>query len=288
MGFSGVREFATEQETVGKEWMSYFHKTGSPALTAAGFWADLSMAAGTPKYNAYVGTQAEGTPFVGSGNFGIYVPTPGSGETLHIADLNIGTPSATFAPATFLLCDYLYAYPLMDMDSTDVQAMDNSVAPVPRYADGKGVRAMIVTTTPQTASARVNVSYTNDQGVAGQVSTVYTNTSNVGMIQGGYASGGAASTQGPFVPLASGDQGMRQIDSIQLLASAGGFAAVVLVRPIAEIKIRERDTVAEISYLINKRALPKVLNGAYLNFIFQSGATAISSVIRGFVRFAWS
>lgn len=287
MGFRSVKDFADEAD-VGKEWTSFFHKTGSPVLPAAGMWADLSMAAGTPKYNAYVGSQYEGTPFVGAGNFGIFKPGISASETMHLTDINIGTPSATFAPAIFNLLDYLYAYPLIDLDSTDVQEMDNLAAPVPRYADGVGVRAMLVTTTPQTGVARVNIGYTNSDGVPGRASTIYTTASNVGVLQGGQGSTGAASTQAPFIPMQDGDRGIRSIDTVQALSSAGGFVAVVLVRPLAEIKIREQNTPAEISYLINKRTLPKVLAGAYLNFVFSSGVTAISSVVRGFARFQWS
>lgn len=293
MGFTSNRDFAERQYSTGAEWTSYFHKTGSPILPAAGMCGDLSMAAGTPKYNAYVGTQGEGTPLVGSGNFGLFAPLVSGTSTLHVTDIDIGTPSATFAPATFYLCDYLYFYPLIDFDSTDLQTMDNGVlldeqGPLPRYADGEGVRAMIVTTTPQTAVAQVNIVYTNSAGVSGRTTTVWTTISNVGNIQSANASSGAATSQSLFIPLAAGDTGIRYIESVTLLSSAGGFAAVVLVKPLAEIKLREQNTVAEVSYLINKRTLPRVLSGAYLNFVFQSGAAAVTSVIRGFVRFAWS
>lgn len=287
MGFPNVAALADSMETDGAQWLTFFHKTGSPALTAAGWSADLSMAAGTPKYNAYVGTQAEGTPFVGTGNFGLYVPGVAAGKTLHIVEAAIGTPSATFAPATFWLCDYLYAYPLMDLDSTDYQAMDNTVASVPRYSDGKGVQAMVVTTTPQTAVAQMNLTYTNQSAVAGRVTTIYTGASNVGNIQGAQAASGAASSQGPFIPLANGDTGIQQIEGIQMLSSAGGFAAIVLVRPILKLHVRENNTVAEVNYLINDKQLPRVLPGAYLNWVYTSGVTAVSSVIRGHLRFAW-
>lgn len=285
-GFPNVKTFADAQDTDGKEWLHWFHKTGSPVLTAAGMWGDLSVAAGTPKYNAYVGVQGEGTPLIGDGNFGHY--TGPAAPEKHITEIAIGTPGATFAPASFILCDYLYHYPLTDMDSTDVQPMDNSVAPVPRYADGAGVRAMLVTTTPQSATARCLVTYTNAAGVTGCTSSVFTAVSNTGMIQGANQSGAAAGTFAPFVPLASGDTGVRAIESVQNLASAGGFCAVVLVRPLATILLRELDTIAEVNYLIHRRQLPRVLAGACLGFVFTSGVAAASSVIRGNIKFTWS
>lgn len=289
MGFPRVIDLANDYEGNGEYWTSFFHKTGSPILTGAGVWADLSMAAGTPKYNAYVGTQNEGTPMLGVGNNGIYAgPGISASMTKHISSVNIQSASATLAPAHFVLCDYLYSYPLTDMDMTDIQVMDNSVATVPRYADGLGVRAMLVTTTPQTGVAQCVVTYTNSNGVTGRTSSIYTAISNTGLIQGAQAASGAANAQSPFIPLASGDKGIRVIESVQMLSSAGGFCAVVLVKPLLNIQLYERNTVSEIDYLMQRPSLPRVLDGAYLNFVFTSGVTAVSSVIRGSVDFDWN
>lgn len=287
MGFARVIDFAST-ETTGANWTQFFHKTGSPVSPAAGWWSDLSMAAGTPKYNAYVGTQNEGTPMIGSGNNGIFLgPAPSAGQTKHINAINIQSASATFAPAEFILCDYLYAYPLTDMDNTDYVTMDNTVATVPRYADGKGVMAMLVTTTPQTAVAPCTITYTNSDGVSGRTTTIYTAVSNTGNLQCSQAATGATRAMSPFIPLASGDNGIRTIDAVQMGSPAGGFTAVVLVKPLCNIMLREQNTVAEIDYFINRPSLPRVYDGAYLNFIFSSGVTAISSVIRGQVDFDW-
>ena len=289
MGFPRVIDLANDFEGNGEYWTSFFHKTGSPILTAAGMWADLSVAAGTPKYNAYVGTQNEGTPMVGAGNAGIYAgPGIAASMTKHVSRVDIQSPSATFFPAHFVLCDYLYCYPLTDMDSTDAQVMDNGVAPMPRYTDGAGVRAIVVTTTPQTGVARCNISYTNSDGVAGRTSTIYTAVSNTGMLQGGQAASGAANTQAPFIPMLGGDKGIRSIDSVTMLSSAGGFCAVVLVKPLLNIQQYEQNTASEIDYFMQRPSLPRVFDGAYLNFIFTSGATAISSVIRGSADFDWN
>ena len=54
-----------------KVWRQHWHKTASPVTTGSGFWLDLSMAAGTPKFNPYVGDALAYTPLVGAGNNGI-------------------------------------------------------------------------------------------------------------------------------------------------------------------------------------------------------------------------
>ena len=283
MGFARVADYADAAE---RGWQSWFHKTGSPALVSAGQWADLSMAAGTPKYNAYPGTQGAFTPLSGLGNDGLYHGGNVAPLSKHIRQIALNTTSATFAPARFMLCDYLGFYALTDMDSTDQQDMDNSLT-LPRYSNGNGVQVMLVTTTPQTSSVRVNVGYTNQSGVSGRVATIYTTASNTGMIQGAQASGGAAGSTSPFIPLQSGDTGVLKIDYVTCLGSGGGFCAVVLARPLAPFVLREQNTVVEIDFVTERPSLPQVQDGAYLNFIFTSGVAAISSLIRGQVSFSW-
>lgn len=265
--------------------MSFIFKTGSPVLPAAGWWGDLSMSAGIPKYNAYVGAQGEGTPLIGTGNFGLYAGEPVAPATKHLNRILLQTNSATFAPAKFILLDYLYFYPLVDMDSTDLQEFVN-LAPMPRYPDGKGVQAMLVSTVPQTGNAACTISYTNQDGVPGRISTFNVlGPSNVGNCNSSrsLAPGGF----NPFIPLDVGDYGIRSVESLQMSTSAGGFCAVVLVQTIASHLIREKGTVTEHFFLRHKPSLPQVKDGAYLNFIFSSGVAAISSVIRGEVEFYW-
>lgn len=289
MGFRNISTFGNAGEVYGREHYSFFHKTGSPVLLSAGNWADLSMAPGTPKYNAYVGSQYEGTPLVGAGNFGVYTgPTPADGMTKHLAEWSVQTPGVTFAPATFWLCDFLYFYPLLDMDSTDVQELDNTVTQVPRYADGAGVRAILVSSVAQTAVASCVMSYQNQDGVDGRISTVYVSSANAGMLQCSVAPSGAVSGCTPFLPLAVGDTGIRKVNTVTVGTSAGGFCHLVLVRPLACIQLREQNTTAEISYLVHRHTLPKILDGACLNFLFGSAAVATSSIIRGHLKFIWS
>lgn len=284
MGFRGVREYADALED-GRLWQSFVHKSGSPILPAAGWWADLSMAAGTPKYNAYVGGQLQGTPMVGAGNFGIYAGEAVAPATKHLNRLALSTNSATFAPAKFVLCDYVYFYPLVDMDSTDQQDMDSSVT-LPRFHGGADMNMMLVTTTPQTGPAVCTVSYTNQSGVSGRLSTFNVmGPSNVGNCNSSLST--SAGGINPFLPLAMGDYGVRSIESVTLNASAGGFCALVLVRPLASILIREQNTATEHFFLKHKPSLPQIDDGACLNFVFSSGVAAISSLIRGELELYW-
>lgn len=286
MGFNRVVDFAKSFEE-GRMWQSFIHKSGSPILPAAGWWGDLSMAAGIPKYNAYVGTQLEGTPLSGVGNTGIYVGQPVSPMTKHINRIYLKTSGATFAPAIFILCDYVFFYPLVDMDSTDLQEFDNITSALPRHTDGKNLKVMLVSTVPQTATVSCIVTYTNQNGVEGRISTFnLVASSNVGCINnfGGTVAGSAR----PFIPLASGDYGVRKVDSLLMSGSAGGFCAVVMIKQLATMIIREQHTVAEHFFLKHKPSVPTITDGAYLNFIFSSGVAATSSLVRGELEVFWN
>jgi hypothetical protein len=286
MGFNNLGRFATAQDN-GEGWLSFIHKSSSPATLAAGLFADLSMGAGIPKYNAYVGTQYEATQAFGSGNAGIYAPTPPAGKSLHIADMQISTSSTTLPPALFVLCDYLLYYPLIDMDSTDLQTLDNPVG-LPRYSDGLGVKMALISYVGQTASAQYTISYTNEKGVSGRTATGYTNgTAAVGLLQHGNRSGGGAGTHSLFIPLQNGDKGVRSVESIINASGSGGFCTLVLLTPLAQLLVSEANTASEIDYWMQRPSAPRVMQGAYLNFLMSSGGSAVSSQIRGFINYAW-
>jgi hypothetical protein len=287
MSFRRIVDFATAAGDDGRNWTSFIHKTSSPVLGFAANWADGSVGAGIPRYNAYVGVQGEFTPMSGSGNFGLYTgPEPAIGQDKLIVDASLQCSTATMAPSYYMLCDYLGHYPLIDMDSTDLQALDNT-ASLPRYTSGAGVQMMAVCTVPQTASATATVVYTNSDGTASRTATFHVNAANIGTINCAANATAGAAQRTPFVPLADNDGGVRSVQSVTLNASAGGFISLVLVKPLMQQIMREVSIVTEKTPYIHDARAPRVLPGACLNHIFTSGGSAVSSVVRGHVTFAW-
>jgi hypothetical protein len=279
MGFRGVKPLA-DALTDGWNYDSFFTKTSSPIPLLSDHWADWSMGAGVPKYNAYVGVQYESTQLFGAGNFGLYSGGNIAPKAKHISSISFGTQFG-INHGYFELCDYLLFYPLIDCDSTDVQEFDN-IATLPRYTSGEGVKLMIVCTTPQTTGGVVmTINYTNSNGVA-KTTTRFLDAVNVGCIQGKGAASGAHCS--PFVHLAAGDIGIRSVESVQLNTGAGGFVALVLVRPLVPATLREANTFTEIDYLFMHPTLRQVYDGAYLNFIQKTSATS-SIGMRGHVTF---
>lgn len=261
-------------------WRQNWHKTASPVTTASGLWVDLSMAAGTPKYNAYVGNQLAFTPLVGGSNNGINV---GVGGDCYVTRYNLGgggTGSGIW-PANAMLLDYCGFYPLVDMDSTDPQEFDNTGV-TSRYESG--MRCMVVTTTPQNTGSPVQVllEYVGSNGVATAVSFFVNATPGAGCLNSfSTGTGSGAAFAAPFVPLGIGTTDVAQLTRVQLFNSAGGFAAFVLVKPILEAVVYDTITPYELEFPRNK-VPPKVVSGAYLNHIVCPMANgSVNGITRG-------
>lgn len=285
MGLVGVHGLADAMDG-GGTWSSFIYKSNGP-LNFGARWGDASMGPGTPKYNAYVGNQFEATTLTGAGNAGIYVgPTPPAGQSKYLTRMLMQTPQATLAPSKWLLCDYLMFYPLVDGDDTAEQPLVNDVT-LPRYATGNGVMCFIVQTTPTGANSSITLSYTNSAGVSGRSTTVAlaTATPSGAILNSSNASALAAGSMAPFVPLAGGDLGIRSIQSATMGSSAGGFLALVLVKPLASITVREQNTAAEINTWMHRASCPVILDGAYLNLVFLTGVNTTTFSLYGQLDF---
>lgn len=285
MGFSSYSEMANAWNA-GKNHQQHIHKTACPVLTGAGYWGDLSMAAGTPKYNAYVGNQYEFTPMIGGSNFGINTGMSGEKFVTRVSMGGSTTANSAF-PASIIFADYVGFYPLVDMDSTDYQPFDNT-ASVPRYTSG--LRLMVVCTTPQTAATPTlgTIVYQNSAGVE-CVARFYVRACGVGQINN--FANGIAGTSGssPFVTLGAGAMDCQKVLGVTMSNSAGGFAAFVLVKPLFEFNVLDSITPHEIDFPISKPPAISVADGAYLNMIYcpiLSGTA--SGVIRGCLSFVRS
>jgi hypothetical protein len=264
----------------------FIHKTGQPAA-AAGVASDLSMAAGIPKFNAYVGDQGAFTPLIGSANAGIYTGEAESGKTKYLTHWWLSTQGAN-TPCTVWMCDYVGFYPLIDMDSTDLQELEN-VQTIPRYTDGNGLRIMIVQTITAANIADFVITYTNEKGVAGRTITCALGATTVsGNISHAPEATFLSNKRCIFLPLQDDDQGVRSIQSIQFLGNAGGFGAIVLVKPLCQTTLLEQNTICELDLLRETGRAIDIEDDAYLNMIMcrgDSGSLA-SAVLRGGITVA--
>ena len=217
-----------------------------------------------------------------------------STSTKHIMNVGVQSAAATMQ-GTWLLCDYLMCYPFIDMNSASAQTLSNVAFSLPRYTSGVGVRAFLVTTIGPTGAVANNVTlnYTNSAGSTALGQTPYTTIANtVSSIVGQIPhSGVAANNYGPFLPLAPGDNGIQSVQSIQFSAAGGTastYAALVLVRPLLSIPSLTVQIMTERDYVNQMACLPRVYDGAYLNWLFlPNGATVNASQANGYLEFCW-
>lgn len=290
-GFNRIKEIVDISYDQGKNNYAPFRKV--PAIATTQFlWHDLSGSPGNPKPNFYA--TAEMTAATLDGTYGLFHEGGGKVTTdgfkfLH--KMHIFSANSIFAPSHLMMCDYLIYYPLIDMDDTSVQSFNNyednpSIPSLPRYSDGMGVQAFLVATNPYVGGARFQITYTNERGQTGRKSQwMTTNTATyIGTI---VTSGVGAALNHPFILLQSGDNGIRSVQSIEFETPNGGLATLVLCRPIANIDIYENTALTEVDFILERETLPKIYDGAYLNFIYAPNGSAASVPIIGSLTTIW-
>jgi hypothetical protein len=282
-GFRNVREYG-DAFIDGKVHTCTFRKVPSQA-TVAGWWVDLSMAAGNPKPNFYA---AEPLVAAQLDDFaGIFHGDAKDPARKVLSDLALCTPTAGLV-GQYKLLDYLLYYPFVDLDSTDEQTMDNTVT-LPRYATGEGVEAMLVCVAPTTGSGTFTYNYIDSDGNPQTSPTVSCSIASAGISslvtsQPATADGGRI-----FLPQASGSKGIRSITSVTGIVPNGGLAALVLVKPLASAVIREVSVTSEISYLSMRfPGPPQIVDGAYLNLVMNCASSVAAGTLTGFARFVWN
>lgn len=268
----------------GREVFASIRKVPSQATTA-GWWADLSMAAGNPPPNYYANAPLEARTL--DPYDGIYHGPDQSPASLHLHKLGLVTPTAAMV-GWYMLLDYLLYYPFVDTDSTDAQALDNTTAQLTRYTDGAGVQVMAVALTPSTGGGRFTFTYVNQDGVTktSPVQVCSITSANIASIVTSQQAV-AGMPGGPFLLLASGDTGVRSITSVQFTAPNGGLVALALVRPLVGLAIREINTMAEL-HTVQTRPMPRVENTAYLGMICNVAGSIAAGTLTGYVNFVWS
>jgi hypothetical protein len=164
----------------------------------------------------------------------------------------------------------------LDDDGTGTQTM---LTLLPRYTDGKGVRAFYAIDATNGANAQNFVmSYTNQADASGR-SLAATVSNTASAIQSHIShSGVAAGNYGPFLPLGGGDAGIRSIESCQFSAASAsaGFVNLVLCKPIASLPITTGFVAAERDLMNQLPSLPRVYDGACLGFLVFAGAVLAS------------
>lgn len=285
MGFASVTELA-DAELAWQSWYSTWRKSPSQ-VTTIGIWFDLSMSPGQPVPQYYAASPLIGQPMAYSDEQGMFAGRNVAPATKHLKRLTVLSAVATALPMPMMLCDYLYYYPFIDEGSTDEQLLDNT-APLTRYTDGEGVRVMAVSVAGRTGGQSFSINYTNSAGVAGRTSGLV--IQNAVSVNGSIVTSDRASAlaRGPFLPLQTGDTGVRSIESVTMAGADVGLFALVLVKPLAQLQLRGIDAPVEVNYFTDFGQLPTIVDDAYLNFLACPSGSLAATPLHGDITVVWN
>jgi len=287
-GFKSTKELV-DAELSGANKISTWRKTPSQT-TASGFWFDLSMSPGNPNPQYYAAAPLTAVRMAYSTDGGLVHGLAVSPEKKFLKKIMAFTTLATAVPMPMILLDYLLFYPFIDEGTNDVQPLDNT-ATLSRYADGVGVGIMPVVVAAGDGVAAVHTftcTYTNSAGVADRVTQPVALTTQTVTGTLATSSSAGAATSGPFLPLQSGDSGVRSIQSVTFTGTTDvGLITLVLVKPLAQMSIRGIDAPVEVEYLVDFGNMPEIKDDAYLNFICHPGGTLSAAPIHGLIETVW-
>ena len=287
-GFANARRLADAQDA-GQYLYASFRKQATQT-TGAGVWFDLSMSPGNPAPNYYIGSPGVFVPLKQSTDGGLRHGGNVSPAKKFLRKLMVTTNTAAASVTPMKLLDYIGFYGFIDESVLDEQFLDNTT-PLPRHVDGAGVQLMPVVVAGQTGGQPFTVSYTNQDGVAGRTTTsVLMSTQFVnGTILCSQNGGATYPHAGPFLPLQTGDTGVRSVQSVTIGGTGDvGLFALVLVKPLASISLYEITAASETDFLLDAATMPVIEDDAYLNFIALPTGTLSGAPIIGILETTWN
>lgn len=268
----------------GRVHLQPFIKVWPSGFSTANAWWDVTMAGNFPKASYYAGDDLKFTPYPTGNHLSFFHGGNVSPAQKILRTMDIYGNNATLTPSRYILCDYLGFASGISWETNDLQEIDNTTYSIPRYTDGKGVRAFIVQLFGNNANAVYTINYRNcnDVDVTSQVQTG--NALSTGSLQHGRV----ATTYNPFIDLNAGDCGLKRVNSITVSSVGAGIAVLVLVKPIAEIIFRDIACPTEVDYLTQKYETPIIHDGACLNFLMTSVGSPATRITKGYMEFIWT
>lgn len=264
--------------------------TKNAGTAHAKIWADPTFASGQPAYDAHVGSPATFTPAIAQRNDAIWFPGIAAGEDRVLVEAQIRSSQATFnGPISVVLFDLVGYYPLIDGDSTDTQAFDNSET-MPRYASGEGVFPVMVShVAPALQNGVAIINYTDSTGVAQSCTVDVPNNGQNLVCSGSQAAAGATSCT-LSLALNGGIRGVSRIDSLTYTTPPGGLHAIYMVRVLGSMQLGDNLVCGEKNFVTGKAFNPpRIPDGAWLGWfdMLATGTTARTVAWFGNFTFAW-
>lgn len=289
MGFSSIDDLVTKITVNGQfQRLPFTRVIQTNATSAAGRWHELFTGVGTGGAGSLTGTAGLGAALnsatAGALPQASVTVTP---ATKHLLSMAVVTAGSTAVPAWLMLTDLLYIYPSCVVTGT-ASTLSNVAAKPTRFNNGAGVQcSCIVSSALGATTPTLTMTYTNQAGVGSKTAAFVTQAASLPL---GSMLGGGVSTSltGPYLPLAAGDSGVRQLDSYTHANGTTGAVAFVLHRPLAMIPLVAANTAGERDFLNQVPALPKVEDDACLAlFALVGGALTGGNSVSGELLMGW-
>lgn len=297
--FPNVRALADSFDE-GKTWISTYRKALSASATVAGQWFDYSYAGGNPIPNYYAASPLEAATL--EAEKGIILPRM-NGEKLFLhrwtaMSAAASATSTTNANQALVLMDYLMFYPFVDMDAAGEEQVMTQTVSLPRYESGEGLEMIVVAQSPTVGGGRFTITYTDSTDTQFVTGSMFCAAAQpAGAIT--HASGAAGGLVA-FVPKPAGAKGVKQVDSVNFSVANGGLAAVVIVKPLQTMWLREgsrRTTAgtlesfgdaAEHESMRTRGGIVEIKDGAFLGIMgWGANGSLASSVLAGTIETVW-
>src|SRR5574343_765411 len=273
MGFSSQDDLINQSTTNGKIESVVYQKT-TVAAGNAGHWQHLLNSAGSVPAATFGGAEAT---FVATDNTwsegSIPIGDQTAPATKHILTMGASVVAAAGAPWFVLPIDLVgYAKLTTTNVSTTgtktitMTPISNTAANVDRYPNGEGLRLFVGSYATMGANApTIQITYTYSAGTTSRVTTsgcVSTASATSGTVLN---SGNAANKYGPFLPLAAGDTGVKDIENLIWggTAHASGSVLIGLCKPLCmPLPVPATGLYTLMDFVNTLPSLPQIRNGA--------------------------
>lgn len=290
MAFTGVDSIVTSR-TAGKRRRVNFNRTVvTGATSAAGRWHEMLSGGGTGGAMVLTGTAGAGIVCdrnrVGALPLGPNVAT----DLQHLISMLAITGGATLAPGVILLTDIIHIYPSCALTGAATTLTNHPTwtgTGDTRMTNANEVQCSLVVTTAGTAgNGQITPTYLDQDGNSTAApASLYAPvaTPPIGCLYG--QTNTAVTVGGPYMPLAAGDTGVRQVSSYAINTGlTTGVGALVLHRPIEEIPLAAINTPNMLEWILGERIYDDACLGM---FIQVGGAATGGQQVTGALKTTW-
>lgn len=290
MGFTSQDDLINQLTTNGKGDTVTMTKTLNSAGTA-GAWTLLSPHNGWPIASTFAGADLTYVPTDDTWSQGVIAHGGNvSPATKHFLSAGACVVAAAGAPWYLMAIDLVGYVPLTTTNvsttgtkTVTMTAIGSTGSTGDRYANGAGLRLFVASSVVAMGANAPTciVTYTNSAGTTGKATTTFTSTASMGVGQL-LNTGAAANKYNPFLPLAAGDVGVKDIESLAWAgtAHASGSVIIGLCKPLWCIPIPATGLYSKMDLVNSFPSMRQIKDGANIQFLlFQTGATTSAGTV---------